>query len=218
MKKGISSLALFLVMVLMTRPLQAEVYNIQFAGYDGPGGPHGSSPMWTGGGTVDPSLYAGSGQGTWNLKYAIATNSTNLVTGTGAATTVHFTYDNNFQGWTWGSNGFTGTGYSGLMDTSVFSRNNQLTNFAFTGLTPGKTYTMYILAQAIQGGNNQLAINYGSTHSQLVNYDTNTNNLIQGQNYLEIPVIVDASGEIQFSTIDTKSYANFNGIQLVGSS
>ena len=98
MKKGISSLALFLVMVLMTRPLQAEVYNIQFAGYDGPGGPHGSSPMWTGGGTVDPSLYAGSGQGTWNLKYAIATNSTNLVTGTGAATTVHFTYDNNFQG------------------------------------------------------------------------------------------------------------------------
>ena len=220
MKKGISSLALFLVMVLMTRPLIADVYNIQFAGYDG-NPAHGLTPAWIGGGSpsVDPGLFAGTGEGTWNRLFADATtNPTYLATGTGSTSTVQFTYNQNFQGWTWGKNGFTGTGYSGLLDTSVFSSNNQLTNFAFTGLTPGKTYTMYILSQAIQGGDDQLAINYGSTHSQLVNYDTNTNLLIQGQNYLEIPVTVDASGDIKFSTIALSSNANLNGIQLVGSS
>ena len=218
MKKGISSLVLLLVMVLMTRPLIAEVYNIQFAGYDGDPA-HGLTPAWIGGRTVDPGLFAGTGEGTWNRLFADGkTNPTYLATGTGSTSTVQFTYNQNFQGWTWGKNGFTGTGYSGLLDTSVFSSNNQLTNFAFTGLTPGKTYTMYILSQAIQGGDDQLAINYGSTHSQLVNYDTNTNLLIQGQNYLEIPVTVDASGEIKFSTIALSSKANLNGIQLVGSS
>ena len=139
-------------MVLMTRPLIADVYNIQFAGYDGDPA-HGLTPAWIGGRTVDPGLFAGTGEGTWNRLFADATtNPTSLATGTGSTSTVQFTYNQNFQGWTWGKNGFTGTGYSGVLDTSVFSSNNQLTNFAFTGLTPSKTYTMYILSQAIQGG------------------------------------------------------------------
>jgi len=110
--------------------------------------------------------------------------------------------------------GFEFTAYADLMAGYLYNTSLQVMNV--DGLTPDTSYDLYIYTQgdsASDGREIQVSVNGGSDYSTGPTVSS-ASTFILGQNYLDIAVTSDGSGQLSIATTPTLE-ADINGFQLV---
>jgi hypothetical protein len=215
MKRAIVSLGFAALLVsAASSGARADLINVQF-------GITGGTSAYTGAGVL------GAAGNQWNHVFGISGTSGNnipLVDAAGAATGASLSYttagffDASVDGI------FKGSPYQSLLTSYMFNQSNGFGSpgtVTLSGLVPDATYELILYSVANAVGRSTLFTVDGMSEAVT---PTNTQNLIQGNNYAELFVGADASGDLQItfaengvapgSPTSTFPEANLNGIQL----
>ncbi len=188
----------------------------------------------TGGGYTGKAVIGYDGD-QWNTislgRGASFSNTTfNLINSSGSATGVSVTTTGQGSidsgGWlpteSWQYSGFHYTSYVGLMDGYLFAHGSNPSNaygtITFSGLASSSSYDVYIYTQGDTATpNRQLGVTVDGIDYTTTPSVASASTFIEGQNYLKINALTDASGNLAISYNQQAMEANINGIQIAGS-
>jgi hypothetical protein len=158
----------------------------------------------------------GSAGDYWNSEGAAGTSVALLDTlGQSTSMTLTWSTPRAFAGTT----GFASTPYADLMEGYLFNGNAEPVTITLDGLTPDTGFDLYVYSQGdVASGGRAMQVDANGIAADTTTTDAAASTFILCQNYLELPVSANASGqlEISFAPISIANFeAGLNGFQLV---